>query len=116
MRHTLLPFRQLADECSPAFGLGAVYIETRCGIPWRTHRASRTDDLLGYSLKLPTRESDAESMEIENAQDQSDNSADVSPLQAEREWISQAEQNVLDRLTQAGLVAPPSDFDKVSSR
>jgi hypothetical protein len=66
----------------------------------------------GYSLKLPTRESDAESMEIENAQDQSDNSTDVSPLQAEREWISQAEQNVLDRLTQAGLVAPPSDFDK----
>jgi hypothetical protein len=66
----------------------------------------------GYSLKLPTRESDAESMEIEGAQDQSDNSADVSPLQAEREWISQAEQNVLDRLTQAGLVAPPSDFDK----
>jgi len=66
----------------------------------------------GYSLKLPTRESDAESMEIENATDQSDNSADVSPLQAEREWISQAEQNVLDRLTQAGLVAPPSDFDK----
>ncbi len=38
---------------------------------------------------------------------------DVSPLQAEREWISQAEQNVLDRLTQAGLVAPPSDFDKL---
>ncbi len=66
----------------------------------------------GYSLKLPTRESDAESMEIENAQDQSDNSTDISPLQAEREWISQAEQNVLDRLTQAGLVAPPSDFDK----
>ncbi|MGC1157969.1 MAG: M48 family metalloprotease, partial [Acidobacteriaceae bacterium] len=66
----------------------------------------------GYSLKLPTRESDAESMEIENAQDQSDNSTDVSPLQAEREWISQAEQNVLDRLTQAGLVAPPSEFDK----
>ena len=51
-------------------------------------------------------------MEIENAQDQSDNSTDVSPLQAEREWISQAEQNVLDRLTQAGLVAPPSEFDK----
>jgi hypothetical protein len=66
----------------------------------------------GYSLKLPTKESDSESMEIENAQDQSDNSTDVSPLQAEREWVSQAENNVLDRLTQAGLVAPPSDFDK----
>jgi hypothetical protein len=37
----------------------------------------------------------------------------VSPLQAQREWISQAEENVLDRLTQAGLLAAPSDFDKV---
>ncbi|HEX4066187.1 MAG TPA: hypothetical protein VHZ09_09185 [Acidobacteriaceae bacterium] len=66
----------------------------------------------GYSLKLPTRESDAESMEIEGAQDQSENTQDVSPLEASREWVSQAEQNVLDRLTQAGLVAPPSDYDK----
>ncbi len=67
----------------------------------------------GYSLKLPTTETDAESMEIENAQDQSQNATDMSPLQAEREWVSEAEQNVLDRLTQAGLVAPPSNFDKV---
>lgn len=67
----------------------------------------------GYSLKLPTSESDAESMEIENAEDQSANGMDVSPLQAQREWISEAEQNVLDRLQQAGLLAPPSDFDKV---
>jgi len=67
----------------------------------------------GYSLKLPTSESDAESMQIEGAEDQSDNTTDVSPLQAEREWVSQAEQNVLDRLTQAGLLAPPSDYDKI---
>ena len=37
----------------------------------------------------------------------------MSPLQAQREWISQAEENVLDRLVQAGLLAPPSDFDKI---
>src|SRR5271170_1413117 len=67
----------------------------------------------GYSLKLPTREADSESIQVENAQDQSDQSQDVSPLQAKRQWISQAEQNVLDRLNQAGLLAPPSDFDKV---
>ena len=67
----------------------------------------------GYSLKLPTRESDAESITVENAQDQSENSQDVGPLAARRQWVSQAEQNVLDRLTQAGLLAPPSDFDKV---
>jgi hypothetical protein len=67
----------------------------------------------GYSLKLPTHDTENESIQVENAQDQSDQSQDVSPLQAQRQWVSQAEQNVLDRLTQAGLLAPPSDFDKV---
>src|SRR5580704_11314722 len=67
----------------------------------------------GYSLKLPQRESDNESVQVENAQDQSGQSQDVSPLEAQRQWVSQAENNVLDRLTQAGLLAPPSDFDKV---
>ncbi len=67
----------------------------------------------GYSLKLPQSTSDTSSMEIENAQDQSENAQDVSPLQAQRLFITQAENNVLDRLVTAGLIAPPSDFDKV---
>jgi len=49
---------------------------------------------------------------VEGAVDQSADSQDVTPLQATREWVSQAENNVLDRLVQAGLLAPPSDFDK----
>ncbi|HEX3661245.1 MAG TPA: hypothetical protein VHU89_07425 [Acidobacteriaceae bacterium] len=92
----------------------AVYVEDTLHEPVNHAQSFRGQTTYwGYSLKLPTSESDAESMEIENAQDQSENNSDVSPLQAEREWISQAEQNVLDRLTQAGLVAPPSDFDKL---
>ncbi len=67
----------------------------------------------GYSLKLPTHESDNESVKIDDVQDQSAESQDLSPLQAQRQWISQAEENVLDRLVQAGLLAPPSDFDKI---
>lgn len=67
----------------------------------------------GYSLKVPTHQSDNESVKIDDVTDQSANSDDVSPLQAQREWISQAEENVLDRLTQAGLLAAPSDFDKI---
>jgi len=67
----------------------------------------------GYSLKLPQSNSDNSSMEIENAQDQSENSQDVSPLQAQRLFITQAENNVLDRLVTAGLIAPPSDYDKI---
>ena len=67
----------------------------------------------GYSLKLPTHESDNESIKIDDVQDQSDQSQDMSPLAAQRAWISQAEENVLDRLVQAGLLAPPSPFDNI---
>ena len=67
----------------------------------------------GYSLRLPTHASDAESVKIDDVQDDSAQNQDLSPLQAERAWISQAEENVLDRLVQAGLLAPPSPFDKI---
>lgn len=62
----------------------------------------------GYSLKLPTRDSENVSMKIEDAVDKSDDSQDVSPLQATRDWVTQAENNVIDRLEEAGLVAPLS--------
>jgi hypothetical protein len=62
----------------------------------------------GYSLKLPTRDSENVSVKVDEAEDKSEDSQDVSPLQAQREWVLQAENNVLDRLTQAGLLAPPS--------
>ncbi|MGA3335273.1 MAG: hypothetical protein ABSC62_14030 [Terracidiphilus sp.] len=60
----------------------------------------------GYSLKLPTRESENVSVKVDEAVDKSDDSQDVSPLQASRMWITQAENNVIDRLVEAGLVAP----------
>src|ERR1700739_1031396 len=60
----------------------------------------------GYSLKLPTRDSENVSVKIDDAEDKSDDSQDVSPLQASRMWITQAENNVIDRLVEAGLVAP----------
>ncbi|HUB53111.1 MAG TPA: hypothetical protein VL986_13230 [Terracidiphilus sp.] len=60
----------------------------------------------GYSLKLPTRDSENVSVKVDNAVDQSDDSQDVGPLQASRMWITQAENNVIDRLVEAGLVAP----------
>jgi hypothetical protein len=66
----------------------------------------------GYSLNLPTHESDNVSVQVQGAVDQSEDSQDVTPLEANRDWVQQAEDNVIDRLVQAGLVAPPSDFDK----
>jgi len=60
----------------------------------------------GYSLKLPTRESENVSVKVDDAVDKSDDAQDVGPLQATRAWVTQAENNVIDRLVEAGLVAP----------
>ena len=59
-----------------------------------------------YSLKLPTRDSENVSVKVDDAEDKSDDSQDVGPLQATRAWVTQAENNVIDRLVEAGLVAP----------
>jgi len=67
----------------------------------------------GYSLKLPTHDTDENtSIRIDNANDSSNDAPDIGPLQASRNWVSQAEENVLDRLVIAGMIAPPSDVDK----
>ena len=60
----------------------------------------------GYSLKLPTRDSENVSVKVDDAVDKSEDSGDVGPLQASRMWVTQAENNVIDRLVEAGLVAP----------
>jgi hypothetical protein len=60
----------------------------------------------GYSLKLPTRDSESVSVKVDDAVDKSEDSEDVGPLQASRMWVTQAENNVIDRLVEAGLVAP----------
>jgi hypothetical protein len=68
----------------------------------------------GYSLRIPTRDSESASIRIDGVTDESDaGRQDVSPLEARRAWVAQAEANILDRLVQAGVLAPPSDFDKV---
>jgi hypothetical protein len=84
----------------------AVYVEEtqrtageKVGLKAQTH-------FWGYSLKLPTRESENVSVRVDDAVDKSEDSQDVGPLQASRAWVTQAENNVIDRLVEAGLVAP----------
>jgi hypothetical protein len=45
--------------------------------------------------------------------DRSDNSQDLSPVQANRMWARQSEENVLDKLERAGLLAREGEVDKV---
>jgi len=91
----------------------SVYIEeTDPKSPTHSMKFKAINYIWGYSLKNPSKDADETSLTVENAVDESANAADVSPLQAEREWIQQAEDNVLDRLFSAGLIDAPSDFDK----
>ena len=70
----------------------------------------------GYSLKIPPPDGDQTSVEVVGADNQTASDAtDVSPLGAQREWIQEAEDNVIDRLYTAGLIDAPSDFDDILS-
>jgi hypothetical protein len=67
----------------------------------------------GYLLKVPVDENASNTnLEVVNAQDVSNEAPDLSPLGAQREWVQQAEDNVIERLFQAGLLDAPSEFDK----
>jgi hypothetical protein len=39
--------------------------------------------------------------------------SDATPLESQREWMRQAEENIIHRLERSGLLAPPSEVDKV---
>jgi len=49
----------------------------------------------------------------ESVKDQSETAADATPVVAERMWEKQAEENVTERLTKIGLLAPPGEVDKI---
>jgi hypothetical protein len=91
----------------------SVYIEeTDPKSPTHSLEFKAVNYIWGYSLKVPAKDADEASLEVQGAVDESAQASDVSPLQAEREWVQQAEDNVIDRLFTAGLIDAPSDFDK----
>jgi hypothetical protein len=67
----------------------------------------------GYDLKKGDKDDELTQIRVDSVKDESATAQDASPLQAEREWQQQAEDNVIERLTRAGLLAPDGDIDKV---
>jgi len=68
----------------------------------------------GYDLKKGSKDDELTQIRVEDSvKDDSPAAQDASPLQAEREWQQQAEDNVVERLTRAGLLAPAGDLDKI---
>ena len=67
----------------------------------------------GYDLKKGTKDDELTQIRVDSVTDESANSGDASPLQAERVWQQQAEDNVVDRLTSGGLLAPAGEVDRI---
>jgi hypothetical protein len=70
--------------------------------------------LWGYNLGGSAQEQELTKILVETpVQDDTKNANDLSPVQAQRSWDRQAEDNVIDRLQRIGLIAPKGEVDKV---
>jgi hypothetical protein len=70
--------------------------------------------LWGYNLGHASQEQELSKILVETpVQDDTKTANDLSPIQAQRSWDHQAEDNVIDRLERIGLIAPKGEVDKV---
>src|ERR1700730_628778 len=70
--------------------------------------------LWGYNLGHSAQEQELTKILVETpVQDDTKNANDLTPVQAQRSWDRQAEDNVIDRLQRIGLIAPKGEVDKV---
>jgi hypothetical protein len=67
----------------------------------------------GYDVMKNGRDDELTDLKVEDVKDASPVAQDLSPLEAQRAWQQQAEDNVLERLQKAALLAPAGDVDKV---
>jgi hypothetical protein len=67
----------------------------------------------GYNLKMGTPNEELTQIRVDSVKDETPATQDATPLAAERQWQQQAEDNVVERLERAGLLAPEGELDKV---
>src|SRR6266849_683583 len=70
--------------------------------------------LCGYNLGGASQEQELSKILVETPmQDDTKTANDLTPIQAQRSWDRQAEDNIADRLERIGLMAPKGEVDKV---
>jgi hypothetical protein len=70
--------------------------------------------LWGYNLGASGKEQELSKILVETpVNDDTKTNNDLSPIQAQRSWDRQAEDNITDRFERIGLMAPKGDVDKV---
>ena len=69
----------------------------------------------GYKLNRSNAQDEFTKVLIDapHTRDQSESPGQISPVESARAWESEAEDNVIQRLERAGLLAPPGEVDKV---
>jgi len=67
----------------------------------------------GYDLKRGNKDDELTQIRVDSVNDETPANQDASPLQAERVWQQQAEDNVVERLVGGGLLAPEGDVDRI---
>lgn len=83
-------------------------------VPPQTPRIKGQMRLWGYELKDAAAQSAFTTIEIgASVQDSSEQARQLSPVLGQRRWEVQAENNILDRLSSAGLLAPAGPVDAV---
>ncbi len=101
------------DQWLPAY----VYSEETDLTRGKDHWNFRAQTLLwGYDVVRPNQNGQFTDIVVESSdkvKDQSNSKQDITTVEAQREWERQAEDNVVDRLQRAALVAPEGEVDKV---
>ncbi len=72
--------------------------------------------LWGYNLNRAARNEEFTQIVVDNPQtihDQSDAAQDATPVESQRMWERQAEDNAIERMEKVGLLAPEGEVDKV---
>jgi hypothetical protein len=89
--------------------------DMKYGVVRKLHFKSQTR-LWGYDVKynMPQEELTRVLVDDPNAvRDHSEAAQDMGPVQSQREWEIEAQENVLEKLEKAGLLAPKGEVDKV---
>src|SRR6202165_2982672 len=87
--------------------------ELRYALAKKLHFKGQTR-LWGYNLGRAAQEQELSKIFVETpVQDDTKSANDLTPVQAQRAWDRQAEENVADHLERIGLMAPQGEVDKV---
>lgn len=116
--HHYFHFDSWRTNMGPGLWLPTYVYSEESDFPYFIHRKLRFKSqtrLWGYDLKHAGRQEEFTALLVDSpdVKDQTDTARDTSPVGALRGWERQAEDNVIERLERAGLVAPDGEVNKV---